>query len=534
MTIAVTDDLKLQVLGAISEDYEQILTPEALEFLVYLELKFREKRYSVLVKRQRLQERLDRGDLDQVLKEIPKAEGDWQVGSIPDDLQDRRVEITGPVDRKMVINALNSGAKIFMADFEDASSPTWDNMISGQVNLYDAIRGQIDFISEQGKSYTLKEETAVLKVRPRGWHLEEKHLVINGEPLSASIVDFGLYFFHNAHRLLKQGSGPYFYLPKLESSLEARLWNEVFIAAQDYMGIPKGTIKATVLIETIFGALEMENILFELKEHIVALNAGRWDYIFSIIKKFRNHKDFILPDRSKVTMQVPFMKSYACRLVEICHRRGAHAIGGMSAFIPAKDEAINEMARKKVLEDKQREAGLGYDGTWVAHPFLVDIAEKVFTKAFDPGHCNQKNKPVIESGLDEKDLLDVRIPDASISEEGVRTNINVGILYIESWLNGTGAAALYNLMEDAATAEISRAQLWQWIRHGAKTNSGQLISPEFYAQLKEEEMEKIKAFLGPERAKGDALAQAAALMDKLVLQGSFADFLTLPAYQLLP
>lgn len=533
MTIAITNQLKLEVSADIPEDFVRVLTPEALEFLAYLELKFREKRYSVLVKRQRQQDKIDQGGLEDLLKEIPSVSGDWKIAGIPDDLQDRRVEITGPVDRKMVINALNSGSKVFMADFEDASSPTWNNMISGQVNLFDAIRRQIDFTAENGKTYSLADEIAVLKVRPRGWHLEEKHMTINGEPLSASIVDFGLYFFHNAKTLLSNGSGPYFYLAKLESHLEARLWNEVFVAAQDYIKIPQKSIKSTVLIETIFGALEMDNILFELKDHIVALNAGRWDYIFSIIKKFRNHKDFILPDRGQVTMGVLFMKAYAAKLVEVCHQRGAQAIGGMSAFIPAKDEAVNEMARAKVKADKEREARLGYDGTWVAHPFLVEIAKEVFTQAFDLGHCNQKNKPFQLSSLNASDLLDVSVPQGSITEEGVRTNINVGTLYIESWLNGVGAAALYNLMEDAATAEISRAQLWQWIRHQVKMDNGQTLTAALYQDLKIQEMEKIKSLIGEERANAPQLLQASQLMDKLVLGSTFIEFLTLPAYQLL-
>ncbi len=533
MTVAITNNLKLQVLGEIAESYAHLLTPEAMEFLAYLELKFTEKRYSILVKRQRQQERLDNGGLEQILAEIPNVTGGWKIAGVPEDLQDRRVEITGPVDRKMVINAMNSGAKVFMADFEDASSPTWYNMISGQANLYDAVRRNIDFIADNGKAYQLNTETAVLKVRPRGWHLEEKNLQINGEPLSASLVDFGLFFFHNAEELLARGSGPYFYLPKLEGHLEARLWNEVFIAAQDYLGIAQKSIKATVLIETIFGALEMDQILFELRDHIVALNAGRWDYIFSIIKKFRNHPDFILPDRSEVSMAVPFMKAYATKLVEVCHQRGAHAIGGMSAFIPAKDEKVNEMARQRVKIDKEREAGLGYDGTWVAHPFLVDIAWDVFTQAFNEGHCNQKNKLQMCSGLEAKDLLDVRIPDSKITELGVRTNINVGILYLESWLQGVGAAALYNLMEDAATAEISRAQLWQWIKHKCTLENGRVIDPEYYKQLKLEELEKVKALIGTERGEGRQLQEASGLMDKLVLGSTFTDFLTLPAYQLL-
>lgn len=533
MTIAITNNLKLHVLGEIPEAYAHLLTPEALEFLAYLELRFREKRYSILVKRQRQQERIDKGEIDQLIEEIPDVSGEWKIARVPDDLEDRRVEITGPVDRKMVINALNSGAKVFMADFEDASSPTWANMLSGQANLFDAIRKQIDFTAENGKSYKLADQVAVLKVRPRGWHLEEKHMQINGEPISASLMDFGLFFFHNATHLISQGSAPYFYLPKLESHLEARLWNEVFIAAQSYLGIPQQTIKCTVLIETIFGALEMDNILFELRDHIVALNAGRWDYIFSIIKKFRNHADYILPDRSELTMAVPFMKAYATRLVEVCHQRGAHAIGGMSAFIPAKDEQVNELARKKVKIDKEREAGLGYDGTWVAHPFLVDIAMDVFTQAIDSGQCHQKNKMPMNSGLHPKDLIDVRIPESKITEAGVRTNINVGILYIESWLQGVGAAALYNLMEDAATAEISRAQLWQWLKHGVALGDGRVFTPALYSQLKAEEMEQIKSLLGPERAAKPQLQAASELMDKLVLGKTFIDFLTLPAYQLL-
>jgi malate synthase len=533
MTIALTDQLNIQVLGEVPASYKNILTPEALEFLAYLEMKFREKRYSILVKRQRIQERLDNGELDNILAEIPSTLGDWKVTHIPADLQDRRVEITGPVDRKMIVNALNSGARVFMADFEDASSPSWDNMISGQVNLYDAIRRQINFTTDNGKLYELNEKTAVLKVRPRGWHLEEKHMLINGEPLSASLVDFGLYFFHNAAELLKRGSGPYFYLPKLESHLEARLWNEVFEAAQEFLGIPQQTIKVTVLIETIFGALEMENILYELKDHIVALNAGRWDYIFSVIKKFRNQKDFILPDRSQVTMSVPFMKAYAGLLVETCHKRGAHAIGGMSAFIPAKEESVNQQARQKVKEDKQREASMGYDGTWVAHPFLVDIAESIFSQVFGEGNLHQKDKEFEPRNYTAKDLLDVRIEGSTVTEQGVRTNINVGILYLESWLNGVGAAALYNLMEDAATAEISRAQLWQWIKNEVETQEGQPITAEYYHKLKEEEMMKIKELLGVERSAAKTLEQASELMDKLVLSHSFIEFLTTPAYQLL-
>jgi malate synthase len=530
MTIASSTIDQLQVLKELSEAQKEILTPKALEFLAFLEMKFRESRLILLEERQKKQKLIDREGAKSLTDGVPEADFEWKVGAIPADLQDRRVEITGPVDRKMVINALNSGAKVFMADFEDATSPTWENIINGQVNLKAAINGQIDFTAENGKEYKLAERHAVLKVRPRGWHLEEKHLLHQGKPVSASLVDFGLYLFHNADSLMAKGSGPYFYLPKLETHLEAKLWNEVFVQAQQYLGFPIGTIKCTVLIETITGALEMDRILFELKEHIVALNAGRWDYIFSIIKKFRNEPDFVLPDRAQVSMEVPFMKAYATKLVQVCHWRGAHAIGGMSAFIPAKDEEANRMAKDKVKADKEAEAKLGYDGTWVAHPFLVPIAEEVFSGAFSDGKVNQKDRPLPDTVISNEQLLDVSIPGSIITEKGVRTNINVAILYIESWLSGTGAAALYNLMEDAATAEISRAQLWQWIRHGCRTEEGELITKEYYAKLKAEELEKIRELIGPDK---QTLHTASTLLDELVLNDDFLEFLTLPAYQYL-
>jgi malate synthase len=533
MTTMTTDFSPLQVTEKIPEAFQGILTKEALQFLHFLESKFGEQRLALLQKRQEIQKEIDRGNLKEILSSLPLMEENFNVGPIPADLQDRRVEITGPVDRKMVINALNCGSKVFMADFEDATSPTWDNIINGQLNLYDAIRNQIDFTAENGKSYRLNEDHAVLKVRPRGWHLQEKHITLNGVPVSASLVDFGLYFFHNAKYLLSHGSGPYFYLAKLENHMEARLWNEVFIAAQDYLQIPQGSIKTTVLVETIFGALEMDAILFELKEHIVALNAGRWDYIFSMIKKFRNDPAFILPDRAQITMSVPFMKAYATKLVQVCHRRGAHAIGGMSAFIPSKDEEANALAKQKVRTDKENEAALGYDGTWVAHPFLVEVAQEVFSKKFEEGKVNQKDKNIENTGITDATLLDTSIPGATITEAGVRTNINVAILYIESWLSGVGAAALYNLMEDAATAEISRAQLWQWIRHQASTANGQKITREFYLMLKDEELVKIKAMLGEVKSQAKSLDHASELLDELVLSENFEEFLTLPAYQLL-
>ena len=533
MTTMTTDTSPLQVTGKIPEACQGILSKEALEFLAFLETRFRDTRLLLLQRRQEVQQIIDKGYLNEVLASIPATEGSWKVASIPGDLQDRRVEITGPVDRKMVINAMNCGAKVFMADFEDATSPTWDNILSGQQNLYDAIRNQIDFTAENGKTYRLNEDHAVLKVRPRGWHLQEKHITLNGNPVSASLVDFGLFFFHNAKYLLSHGSGPYFYLPKLENHQEARLWNEVFIASQDYLKIPQGSIKTTVLVETIFGALEMDTILYELKDHIVALNAGRWDYIFSMIKKFRNDPAFILPDRAQITMSVPFMKAYATKLVQVCHRRGAHAIGGMSAFIPSKDEEANALAKQKVRTDKENEAALGYDGTWVAHPFLVEVAQEVFSAKFEEGKVHQKDKNLEDTGITDATLLDTKIPGASITEAGVRTNINVAILYIESWLSGVGAAALYNLMEDAATAEISRAQLWQWIRHKATTENGQEITREWYQMLKEEELVKIKAMLGQEKSQGKSLAQASELLDELVLSESFEEFLTLPAYRII-
>lgn len=532
MTI-MTPDTKLQVTGKIPEAYLSILSKEALDFLMFLESKFRNKRVRLIDRRQETQKVIDDGNLEKLLSSIPNIEGDWKIGSVPNDLQDRRVEITGPVDRKMVINAMNCGAKVFMADFEDATSPTWENVISGQLNLYDAIRKQIDFKSENGKTYKLNEDHAVLKVRPRGWHLQEKHIKLNGIPVSASLVDFGLFFFHNGKYLLDHGSGPYFYLPKLENHLEARLWNEVFIAAQDYLQIPQGSIKTTVLVETIFGALEIDAILYELKAHIVALNAGRWDYIFSMIKKFRNNPAFILPDRAQITMSVPFMKAYATKLVEVCHRRGAHAIGGMSAFIPTKDEEANALAKHKVKSDKENEAALGYDGTWVAHPFLVEVAQEVFTRKFEEGKVHQKDKKIGDTRISIATLLDTGINGGTITEGGVRTNINVAILYIESWLSGVGAAALYNLMEDAATAEISRAQLWQWIQHKATTDTGQEINAQWYQMLKEEELVKIKAILGKEKSDAQTLSQASNLLDELVLSETFEEFLTLPAYQLL-
>jgi malate synthase len=426
----------------------------------------------------------------------------------------------------MIINALNSGANVFMADFEDSTSPTWQNLIEGQLNMYDAVRQQISYKSNEGKEYTLNEKTAVLMVRPRGWHLEEKHIVIDDKPASASLVDFGLYFYHNAAYLAKQERGPFFYLPKLENYLEARLWNDVFVYAQQLLGIPQGTVKATVLIETIFAAFEMEEILYELREHSAGLNAGRWDYIFSIIKKFRNFETFLLPDRATVTMNVPFMKSYAELLVKSCHKRGAHAIGGMSAFIPTKDEKLNEKAFQQVRADKERESNQGYDGTWVAHPKLVGVAREIFDAKLQH-FPHQKQVKHDHLRVTTSDLLNVRSVKMVVTREGVVKNINVALLYIESWLKGVGAAALYNLMEDAATAEISRAQLWQWLHHRIALEDGEVLTQE----LMEELIDNEYALIARESANTSYLEKAKKILTDLVLKREFEEFLTLKAYE---
>ncbi|MGD1841360.1 MAG: malate synthase A [Thermonemataceae bacterium] len=521
----------INIKGTLTPAYEEILTPEALQFVADLHRKFNPTRLSLLEERTARFQRINQGEMPTFLPEMASVrEGDWQVNPIPEDLQDRRAEITGPVDRKMVINALNSGAKVFMADFEDANAPTWENCVEGQINLRDAIRRQVDFTADNGKQYALKAQTAVLKVRPRGWHLVEKHMLVDGAPISASLFDFGLYFFHNAKTLIEKGSGPYFYLPKLESHQEARLWNDVFKEAQQKLGIPVGTIKVTVLIETILGAYEMEEIIYELKEHLAGLNAGRWDYIFSAIKKFRNH-EVVFPDRGQVTMTVPFMRAYAQMLVKVCHRRGAHAIGGMSAFIPSrKDEEVNKNAFAKVKADKELEARTGYDGTWVAHPDLVPVAMEAFNDVLQ-GKVHQKEVMREDLTVTAEDLRNFQIEGGEITEAGVRMNINVGILYIESWLHGVGAAALYNLMEDAATAEISRAQVWQWLKKGVTLADGRTLDATLYNQLLEEELAKIRALLGTERVQTGNLEKAAQLFNQLVNDEAFEEFLTLPAYE---
>jgi len=511
---------------------EKILTPAALAFIEQLEREFGPRRRELLQKRAERQKMFDAGTLPGFLPETAGIRAsEWSVGSVPPDLQDRRVEITGPTERKMTINALNSGANVFMADFEDANSPTWENLIQGQLNLRDAIERTLS-LSTPEKEYKLNEQTAVLFVRPRGWHLEEKHALVDERPMSASLFDFGLFLFQNADRLLRRGTGPYFYLPKLESHLEARLWNDVFNYAQDQLGIPRGTIKVTVLIETILAAFEMDEILYELRDHIVALNAGRWDYIFSIIKKFNKHPDFLLPDRAQITMTVPFMRAYTELLVKTCHRRGAHAMGGMAAFIPSrKDVEVNERALAKVTEDKLRESTDGFDGTWVAHPDLVPVAKEVFDRVLqDKPH--QKDKMREEVNVTARDLLDFKIPDGQITEAGLRLNINVGLQYVDAWLRGSGAVGIYSLMEDAATAEICRSQLWQWIHHpSAALSDGRKISENLYRQFLSEELEKIKTLYGPTAYAESRLASATELFDAFITSKQFVEFLTLPAYE---
>ena len=496
---------------------EEILSADALAFVAELHRRFDATRRSLLTARVERQARIDAGELPDFLPETREVrESDWRVAPVPADLQDRRVEITGPVDRKMVINALNSGARCFMADFEDANSPTWRNNLDGQANLIDAIERTIELDTGE-KSYSLGNDPAVLLVRPRGWHLPERHLVVDGEPISGSLFDFGLYLFHNGRRLLDNGSGPYLYLPKLESHLEARLWNDVFVFAEEELDLPPGSIKATVLIETILAAFEMEEILFELRDHSAGLNAGRWDYIFSIIKKFRERDEFVLPDRAQVTMTVPFMRAYTELLVKTCHRRGAHAMGGMAAFVPSRhDPEVNEVALTRVRDDKRREAGDGFDGTWVAHPDLVPVATEEFDAVLG-SRPNQVERLREEVDVAAGDLLDVRVPEGGITDEGVRMNVSVGLRYLESWLRGAGAVAIYNLMEDAATAEISRSQTWQWLRHGR-------IERERVVALEDAEL----AEAGEGR-----WAESRALFDEVALSEELTEFLTLPAYELI-
>jgi malate synthase len=524
----------VKIVGDMEDRFSSMLTDEAVAFVAGLHRSFNQTRVDLLARRQVRQTEVDKGTVFGFLPDTAKVrQGNWTVRPAPSDLADRRCEITGPTDRKMVINALNSGARVFMTDFEDSNSPTWHNIVDGQINLYDAIRRQIDFTNEAGKSYALIQEPATLMVRPRGWHLDERHLIVDGARVSASLFDFGLYFFHNAEELLSRGSGPYFYLPKLESHLEARLWNDVFLHAQENLGIERGTIKATVLIETIPAAFEMDEILYELKDHSGGLNAGRWDYIFSIIKKFRSRESFALPDRAQIGMTAPFMRAYTELLVQTCHKRGAHAMGGMAAFIPSRrDESINAIAFEKVTEDKTREAADGCDGTWVAHPDLVHLVTEIFDDALG-GAPNQLSKERPEVSVAAADLMRFEVPGGQITEGGVRQNVDVAIQYLASWLRGVGAAAIYNLMEDAATAEISRSQIWQWIHSESSTDQGVSITPAYVRKIADEETERLRSELGHAVYDASRFEEAKALFETVALSEDFPDFLTLPAYTIL-
>ncbi len=514
----------LKVLGPKTADTDFILSPPALDFLKKLQTTFGARREELLQARVHRLSRLIEGEKFDFLPSTKSVrESEWKVAPCPKDLENRQVEITGPAEAKMMINALNSGADAFMADLEDALSPTWTNVVSGQRALYDAVRGQLSFSSPEGKSYKLNPNIATLLVRPRGWHLVEKHVHVNGKPMSGSLFDFGLYFFHNAHERLKRGTAPYFYLPKMESHLEVRLWNDVFTFAQKELGIPHGSIRATCLIETLPAAFEMEEFLYELRDHMSGLNAGRWDYIFSAIKKLRHLKDSTLPDRAQVTMTAPFMRAYTELLVKTCHKRGAHAMGGMAAFVPSrKDEEVNRVAFAKVREDKERESRDGFDGTWVAHPDLVALAKEIFQKALGE-KPNQKDKQRPEVHVTASMLTHLVVPGGVVTENGVRANVNVAIQYIERWCAGQGAVALHNLMEDAATAEISRAQLWQWLKNSTRLTSGEPFSRTIYTRIRDEEVSKLGASSG--------LKRAAQILDDLVLNDEFADFLTLKAYE---
>ncbi|MBP7252298.1 MAG: malate synthase A [Alphaproteobacteria bacterium] len=518
----------LTIIGALPEAYQAVLTPAALAFLGELAERFMPRREALLLKRRERQAAIDAGALPDFLPETHSIrEGQWRVAPIPADLLDRRVEITGPTERKMVINALNSGAQTFMADCEDSSAPSWANVIEGQINLHDAARGTINYRSPEGKDYKLNAKTAVLLVRPRGWHLSERHILYYGNPIAGSLVDFGLYFFHNARALLAKGTAPYFYLPKLEHHTEATLWNDVFVFSQLALGVPQGTIRATVLIETIQAAFQMDEILHALRDHSAGLNCGRWDYIFSFIKCFRNRPDFVLPERGQVTMTTHFLRSYSRLVIQTCHRRGIHAMGGMAAFIPIKnDVAANDAVIAKVRADKEREAQDGHDGTWVAHPGLVGLARDVFDKYMPTP--NQISKPSSAISVTQRDLL--QIPEGTITPEGLRLNISVALQYLEAWLRGQGCVPINNLMEDAATAEISRVQLWQWIKHqkGVLTD-GRRITAEMCQILLGEEIARHKQTLGAGFAQSKFSA-AALLLDQTITAATLPDFLTAAAY----
>ncbi|KZE31635.1 malate synthase [Crenobacter luteus] len=522
----------IEILGAITPEFAEILTPEALDFVAKIHRQFEPRRRELMAARVERQKRLDAGELPDFLPETRAIrEGDWKIAPLPKDLLDRRVEITGPVERKMMINALNSGAKIFMTDFEDANCPSWENQIQGQINVRDAYRRTISYTSPQGKEYKLNDTIATLLVRPRGWHLMEKHVKIDGEIVSGAMFDFALSFFHNIHHLVDKGSATYYYLPKMESHLEARLWNDIFCFAQDELGVARGTIKGTVLIETIVATFEMDEILYELREHSAGLNAGRWDYIFSCIKKFKNNKDFCLADRSQINMTVPFMRSYALLLIKTCHKRGAPAMGGMSALIPIKnDPEANEKALAGVRADKDRDAADGYDGGWVAHPGLVPVAMAAWDAVLGD-KPNQIDKQRDDVNVAAADLLNFK-PETPITEAGLRMNINVGIQYLGAWISGSGAVPIHNLMEDAATAEISRAQIWQWMRSPKGVlEDGRKVTRELYLELQADEVAKLKAEYGAKWTQ--QYEDAARMFSELTLADEFVEFLTLPGYDYL-
>lgn len=513
----------ITITGPVSAEYAEILTPEALEFVAALARAFEARRSELLAARQERWAALKAGKLPDFLPETAAIRGgDWTVAPIPVDFANRRTEITGPTDRRMMINALNSGAQVFMADFEDANAPLWANVIEGQINLRDAIRRTITFTNAEGREYRLKDQVATLAVRPRGWHLVEKHVLVDGAPVSGSLFDFGLYFFHNAKELLARGSGPYYYLPKMQSHREAELWNDVFVFAQEQLGVPRGTIRATVLIEHILAAFETEEILYALREHSSGLNLGRWDYIYSFIKAFNHKPDWIFPDRAQVTMATHFLRSAAELVVYSCHKHQAHALGGMSAFIPTRrDPEVNERALSQVRTDKQREASQGFDGAWVAHPDLVPAVLEVFDAAYSGPHQIAR---VPEANVSASDLL--AIPPGEISEAGLRNNVSVALQYIEAWLGGRGAVAIFNLMEDVATAEIARSQIWQWVHYGAALNDGRTIDAALYQAVRDQELAKLVAERPEHR-----FDEAVALLDSLILNPEFVEFLTLPAYE---
>ena len=524
----------LELHGVMAAGFEEVITPDALEFVAELQHRFGRRREELLEARAHRRGRLREGEMLDFLPDTREIrESDWSVAPVADDLQQRWVEITGPTDRKMTINALNSGADGFMADFEDANSPTWHNMIDGHRNLRDAIDGTITYDDSEGKDYELAENPATLLVRPRGWHLPERHLLVDSEPVSGSLFDFGMYVFHCGRRLRRNGTAPYFYLPKMESHLEARLWNDVFVFSQEVLGIPRGTFKATVLIETLPAAFEMDEILYELREHSAGLNAGRWDYIFSSIKCFPDRREMVLPDRVDVTMTVPFMRAYTELLAATCHKRGAHAMGGMAAFIPSrKDTGANEKAFAGVRADKEREVKQGYDGTWVAHPDLVPVAREVFEKGLG-GAPNQVSRRRDDVHVTAGELLDLGATPGQITENGLRTDINVGFQYISFWLTGRGAAAINSLMEDAATAEISRSQIWQWVHHGVKLDTGQTVTPELVRQVLDEETAKIREQVGEEVWEAGRPRDTREIFEGVALSSELIEFLTIPAYRYL-